>query len=90
MPAEAWARFKAETFRIVESYGPVVFEGEGRGIWVEGEEKAYTVIATVPDETGTGLFSPLRIIFTALAHGYGQEAVALTLGETVFARAVRE
>ncbi len=79
MSAEAWSAFKALTRQEVERYaGPVVFAGEGEGIWEGTYEQGYTVIGT--QYGGTHLVHALR----TLARWYDQEAIALTNGSPEF------
>lgn len=77
-----WALFKSETRQAVELLTPLVFVGEGEGIWEDQREVAYTVIGAA---TLSGANADLlRYRLEALARNYEQDAIALTLGETEF------
>ena len=80
MTTDAWRAFNEETFELVERYaGPVVFDGEGVGIWGDEREVAATLIGERDYIQTASLFvRDLR----DLAVKYGQEAIALTIANT--------
>lgn len=81
-----WDNFMAEVYATVEDYatrngGEVVFFGEGYGVYQGHEEQSYTVIFTLPRLTFDVSIYPNLV---KLADSYGQDAIALTCGQTQF------
>lgn len=78
-----WERFTADIVALVESTGhTVLFEGTGKGVWDGVVEQAFTVVALVEWGAET---DQLTAWLGDLAKGYGQDAIAITTGETVLA-----
>jgi hypothetical protein len=98
LSAGRWNAFKHEVRYLVENdAGPVVFAGEGLGIWesevedpetgdfhaVRMTETAATFIGEgTPQDAGT--LSGIRRHLAILAAEYGQDAIALTVGGVEF------
>ena len=79
---EAWSDFREAVLDQLDHAGlDIVFAGRGQGYWTpeDGdtvEEEAFTAVAL-----GSPRFA-LAPRFAALARQYGQEAIAVTTGET--------
>lgn len=84
MDTDTWERFRREVQVAVErAVGPAYFAGQGRGFSEEwGTEDAFTVVAPEP---GYGdIREDLLEVLARLGRYYGQEAVAVTEGNTRF------
>lgn len=88
MPESDWNTFRMLIGRAVEvATLTTVFKGTGLGQWTDedGEtvhEEAFTIVAL---DEGRGDVRWLTATLTDLARQYGQDAIAITTGETVLA-----
>lgn len=81
MRDDDWKTFKAEVYDVVAEFSPVVFYGQGIGIYKDTAEDSYTVIAEVNNLSG---WARLHDRLAKLAKQYGQDSIAITLGDTEF------
>jgi hypothetical protein len=85
MSASEWRTFRDEVYVTVQRFSPgdrPYFDGIGNGwspTW--GTEDTYTVIAAAPDLEG---WDRLKDELGRIGKHYGQEAVAVTVGATIF------
>lgn len=87
-----WTRFKSQALEEVRfaaalKGGQVVFHGEGQGQWAGEDgvtvfEGSFTVVAAGPVDTDL-----LAETLAVLAWEFGQEAIAVTTGETALVSA---
>ena len=78
-----WEAFTTEIVTTVEATGhTVLFEGTGKGVWEGTVEQAFTIVATTDDVADTDLLTRWLAV---TAHVYGQEAIAVTTGDTILA-----
>lgn len=93
MPAHVWRDFRDDMFRVVSSYCTAVyFSGDGFGFYESSPEDSYTVIGEAIEPSTAivpGLADTSDIIseLATLAKQYGQESIAVTFGNPIFAGA---
>lgn len=90
MHASTWDAFTSDVFDAAERFGAVVFYGQGTGVYEGAVEDSYTIVIDDseakhnPRTGGKYSVDALRAELRDLATQYGQEAIALTRGETEF------
>jgi hypothetical protein len=84
MDYETWDHFREEVLHVVEKYvGRPWFTGTGHGFSEDwGHEDAFTVVA--PEPFYSDIRDALEFDLAKVGRYYGQEAVAVTTGTTVF------
>lgn len=87
MSGPQWDRFQRRTEAIVlaacGSFRDLLFTGAGTGQWEGVEEESFTLVAIIDAE----LLVELQARLAMLAKVFGQEAIAVTAGQTVLAGA---
>jgi len=82
MCTKDWADFTSAVRSVLAKQGYVYFAGVGDGTSDWGLEDAYTVVAAA--EWGAGMLARTHDELAKVGRYYGQEAVAVTIGDTAF------
>ncbi|MGH2569538.1 MAG: hypothetical protein ACRDGA_14465 [Bacteroidota bacterium] len=87
MPNDVWQDFRDDVASVILGFGLVVFTGFGDGDWNEDDEESWTVIVSVGGQVSERDAEYRRVLaeLSALCDNYDQDAIAVTLGTTVFA-----
>lgn len=85
MSAERWESFTTDVLRNVRSNtAHIYFVGFGNGEWNDSGEESFTVVSSSPTESA---LCAIAVSLSLFAEAYGQDAIALTIGETEFVQA---
>lgn len=82
-----WQSFTADVLRNIRANTRAIyFVGFGTGVWEGTEEESFTVISETPT---TSAACAISVSLSFFAEAYGQEAIAVTIGETELVQASR-
>jgi hypothetical protein len=80
LPSDRWSSFKADVLAATARAGAVVFSGTGQGVYEDVEEAFTVIVTTTSDVDLVAVVADLALAATK----YEQEAIALTVGRTLF------
>ena len=84
MDEDRWATFRGKVLAAVRAYtGEIYFYGVGNGLYEGKVEESFTAIGETIDDVW--LTSKFVAKMTEVAKEYEQEAIAITIGDTILA-----